>query len=119
MSGIRRETFEDVQLISGRFPYHSHVVTVESGQNLSRGAVLGKVTASGKYKLSASAATDGSQTAVVILAEDVDATSADTDAIVLITASVVADALIYGEGHTQETVWESLAANSIYIIEVL
>ena len=37
-------------------------VTIISGQNLVRGAVLGKITASGKYNLSLSAAADGSQT---------------------------------------------------------
>ena len=42
-------------------------ITVLSGENLEAGAVLGKVTASGKYKALDPAATDGSEVAAGIL----------------------------------------------------
>ena len=45
-------------------------VTIISGQNLVRGAVLGKITASGKYNLSLSAAADGSQRDCAVQASD-------------------------------------------------
>lgn len=51
---------------------------------LEPGAVLGKVTASGKYKPHAPAANDGTETAVAILYSAVDAT--DADALCVITA---------------------------------
>ena len=54
------------------------VVTVVSGAGaLKAGTVLGKVTASGKYKAAAADATDGSEDAIAIALYDVDATSAD------------------------------------------
>lgn len=52
-------------------------VTLISGQNLKAGAVLGKITASGKYTAVAPAASDGSQTAVAILLSDTDASGGD------------------------------------------
>jgi len=53
-------------------------VTVASGEGvLEAGTVLGKVTASGKYAAYDNAASDGTQTAVAILADKVDATSSD------------------------------------------
>lgn len=52
-------------------------ITIASGYRLSAGTVLGKITASGKYGPYDDTATDGRQTAVGILGEDVDATSSD------------------------------------------
>jgi hypothetical protein len=52
-------------------------ITVLSGQNLQAAAVLGKITASGKYKVLDPAASDGSQTAVAVLYDNVDAATAD------------------------------------------
>jgi hypothetical protein len=44
--------------------------------------VLGKITASGKYKLATSGGADGAQTAVAVLLYAVDATLADAQGIV-------------------------------------
>jgi hypothetical protein len=63
--------------------YTRETVTVSSGQNLVVGSVVGIVTATGKAKLLTPAATDGSQTAVGVLAVDVDATSADTKGVII------------------------------------
>lgn len=55
-------------------------ITILSGQGkLDPGAILAKVTASGKYVISAATGSDGSQTAVAVLLYPVDATSADVD----------------------------------------
>ena len=51
--------------------------TLITGQNLVRGAVLGRITASGKLTLADDAAGDGSETPIGILVHDTDATSAD------------------------------------------
>ena len=58
------------------------VVTLISGQNLPPGAVLGKITASGKYTLLAPAATDGSEVAAAVLFAAVNASAADKAAVV-------------------------------------
>jgi Bacteriophage lambda head decoration protein D len=61
------------------------VVTIASGQGkLQAGTVLGKLTSGGKYVKSPATGSDGSQTAIAVLAYPVDATSADvTDAVVV------------------------------------
>jgi len=58
-------------------------VTLLAGTNYPVGAVLGKITASGKYKLATSGGSDGAQTAAAVLLYAVDATDADATAIIL------------------------------------
>lgn len=58
------------------------VVTLVVGQNLPAGAVLGKITASGKHTLLAPAATDGSEVAAAVLFAPVNASAADKAAVV-------------------------------------
>lgn len=58
--------------------YHVEQITVLSGENLVAGAVLGKVTASGKYVAFDNAGTDdGRRTAAGILMDNTDASSGD------------------------------------------
>ena len=52
------------------------VLAAAAGNNLKSGAVLGKITASGKYTLLAPTASDGSQTAAAILCWNTDASAA-------------------------------------------
>ena len=59
-------------------------VTVILGQNLVAGAVLGKITASGKYTEMDPAALDGSQVAAGVLYADVDAIAADTEGLAVV-----------------------------------
>lgn len=91
-------------------------VTVLAGQVLARGAVLGLITASGKYKLSASAAADGSQTPDLILAEAVDATSADTTVLAYERGDFNSNALTLGAGHTVASIREGLRAKGITLL---
>lgn len=91
-------------------------VTVLAGQVLARGAVLGLITASNKYKLSASAAADGSQTPDLILAEAVDATSADTTVLAYERGDFNSNALTLGAGHTVASIREGLRAKGITLL---
>jgi hypothetical protein len=76
-------------------------ITVLSGQNLQAAAVLGKVTASGKYKVLAPAAVDGSEVAAGILYDAVDASAADAEGVVIIRlAEVNAAELVWPAGIT-------------------
>ena len=63
--------------------YTREVVTLLIGTNYPSGAVLGRITASGKYKLATSGGTDGAQTATAVLLYPVDATLADAVGIVV------------------------------------
>lgn len=73
------------------------IVDVASGEGkLEPGTVLGEITASGKYAVSSTGATDGSETASAVLAYAVDATSADAEAVAITRAAqVIASELTY------------------------
>jgi hypothetical protein len=66
-------------LIGGSKQLVTGTITLASGQNLVRGTIVGRITASGKFKAYDAAATDGSQNPVGILTNPVDATTADTN----------------------------------------
>lgn len=97
----------------------------DSAQTLKVGAVLGKVTATGKYRLCLSASSDGSQTPAAILLADVNgnsgditlAANTDTKAIVLVRGpAIVADAgLQLGTGITAAAVKTALAAANVLV----
>ncbi|WP_374397751.1 head decoration protein [Tabrizicola sp.] len=63
--------------------YTREVVTLLAGTAYPVGAVLGRITASGKYKLATSGGSDGAQTATAVLLYAVDATLADATGIVV------------------------------------
>lgn len=63
--------------------YTREVVTLLAGTPYPVGAVLGRITASGKYTLSPATGADGSQTAVAVLLYPVNATLADAVGIVV------------------------------------
>ena len=63
--------------------YTREVITLLQGQPYPVGSVLGKITASGKYKLATSGGSDGAQTAGAVLLYAVDATLADAVGIVV------------------------------------
>jgi len=64
--------------------YTREVVTLLIGIPYPVGSVLGRITASGKYKLATSGGTDGAQTASAVLLYAVDATLADATGIVVV-----------------------------------
>lgn len=108
-------TFTPDDLIAGDFPVRTRKVTLISGQNVVRGAVLGIITASGKYNLSLAAAGDGSNTPRAIAAEDVDATGGDKDLVVYISGDFNETKLTFGTGHTAASTREGLRDQNIYL----
>ena len=94
-------------------------ITLVAGQNLTRGAVLGKITASGKYTLSLAAASDGSQNPSVILAQDCDASLGDAAAAAYFSGVFNGSALTIGTGHTTATVTDALRGLSIMIVSTI
>lgn len=114
---FKKDAFTPDQLVAGNPALLLNAsVIVLAGQNLARGALLGKITASGKYVLSLAAASDGSQVPAAILVDDVNATSADTAALIYTRGDFLADAVTYGAGHTAASVAAALKAQSIYLI---
>ncbi len=60
--------------------YCRETITLKAGTNYALGSVLGKITASGKYRLSPAALVigdEGAETAIAVLIEAIDATAAD------------------------------------------
>jgi hypothetical protein len=80
--------------------YNREVVTLKSGTNYPLGAVLGRITASGIYRLSPDAQVsgdEGAEIAVAVLIEAVDATSGPAKGVVVARgpAIVSKDALVF------------------------
>ena len=110
------ETYTPDNLVAGTTQLVTDSVTIASGENIVRGAVLGKVTADGKFKVSLAAANDGSETANVIAAQDADASEGDvTNVVVYIKGEFNANALTFGTGHDAASVKPQLRDVGIYI----
>jgi len=107
-------------LHAGDFPVITRNITIKAGQDLPYGAVVGRVTADGKYvlcsKTSTAAATpnapnpqpvavnDGSQEPQGILTENVDASKADQQAVIYITGQFNTNYMSAGEGYEASNV---------------
>ena len=116
-SFVTEGTYSPDALIAGN--HHLLVgrkVTVLSGQNLVRGAVIGKITASGKYVLSLTASADGSQTPDLILAEDCNASGGDKQAMAYARGDFNSAALTLGTAHTVASITEGLRAKGITLV---
>ena len=105
------------ELIGGTYP---HVLKgggiIASGAGaLKRGTVLGLITASGKYTVANTANEDGSQVGSAILADDVDATSADVNAEIYISGMFNREKLIFGGEDTYDKQAENLRMHDIYL----
>jgi hypothetical protein len=113
-AAMTTETFTPDRLLLGGHVI-SRKITIDTGV-LVRGTVIGKITSGGKYIKSLSAAADGSQTPDAILAEDVDATSADVEAMAYFTGDFDALAITLGTAHTVASVTEGLRVKGIHLI---
>jgi hypothetical protein len=98
------------------------VVINDTAANLKVGTVLGKVTATGKYKVAVETATDGSEVADAILLQDVTLPNAtDTKVLVLVKgpAIVAKGALVlhssYDTQAKKDAVYDALEAKNINV----
>jgi hypothetical protein len=83
--------------------YCRETFTVASGQNLKFGTVVGMKTATGEVKIVsiASQKTDGSDTAIGVILEDVDATGGAKRGVVITIGALLAyDCLVFPVGAT-------------------
>ena len=111
-------TFNLDGLLIGEHPVTSRPITLLSGENRARGAVLGKITATGKYQLSASAAVDGSQVPDAILAEATDASGGDVATAAYFTGGFDESKLVLGSAHTVASIKEGLRTKGIHLLTV-
>ncbi len=94
-------------------------VTVLNGRTLDAGAVLGQVTASGKYREIDPAATSGAEVAVAVLFDAIDASGGDAPGIIISRlAEVHGGEVVWPTGITdpqKQTAIDQLAAATIIV----
>jgi hypothetical protein len=111
------ESYTPGDMIVGDFPLLTAVVTIASGADLTRGAVLGRVTANGKYQLAADGS-DGSEAPAAILATAAAAASADAQATVYLTGQFDASKLTFGTDQTAATLNAAMRARGQALVAV-
>ena len=109
------EAYDPDRLLAGDHSPITEDVTIITGENLVRGAVVGRITVSGKYNLSLSTAGDGSEVPVGVMADAVDATAADKVGPVYFAGEFNEDALTLGASHTIASIRQALRGLSIYL----
>ena len=98
--GVTTEQLSADDLIGGSHGHIEMPVTLASGAGaLSRGQVLGRVTASGKYSVYDKDASDGTEEPRAILARPIDASAADATAVAYVHGEFNESALT-GNGAT-------------------
>lgn len=107
-------------LIAGnQMPILTSGVTLVSGQGvLARGTVIGKVTATGKFKVVDSAASDGSQVPYGILTDTVD-TTAEVTTTAYVSGLFNINALTFGGTDTASTHETELRKLGIFLKNVI
>jgi len=114
------ESYSPDKLIAGLTQQVTWNGTLISGQNLKRGAVVGKITSGGKLTLSLSASNDGSQVPYGVLLDDYDATAGDLANVgVIIKGEVNENALTLGTGHTLGSIREGLRDQGLYLVPAI
>ena len=105
-------------IASGSQQTTTHLVfTITAGTvAFAIGDVITVPVLAGNYKLSASAAVDGSATPVAILLTDADASSASVEALILVAGAVNSRSLTFGTGHSAGTVVEPLRIRGIHLV---
>ena len=106
--------------VESNFTQERVIVNEASGLTYGIGTVLGKVTATGKYKRQEASAVDGSQTAAAVVLEDKAVTAAtDTGVLVLVRGPAIVNKarLVMGASTDlqaeKDAVYASLAALGI------
>lgn len=90
------------------------VIAAGSGKAV-RGTVLGMVTATGKYRPCDASATDGSQVPSAILADQVDATTADAKTAGYLAGQFDGSLVVLGPGWTLQQVADALRRWRLFV----
>lgn len=86
---------------------------------LVRGHLLGQITTGGKYTVSLSASSDGSQVPDAVLLEDIPDSASDQEALVAIKGRFAIQGMTFGTGHTAASVDAVLRDKNIYLENVV
>jgi len=110
------ETLVKDNLLNHDFPYITDNFKLITGQNLKRGTLLGKITATGKLKQRIAASTDGSENAHSILVHDADATASELRVVVYLTGGFNSNSIGLDPSDTMDATLKSqLRDKNIYV----
>lgn len=102
-SDLSAGSYSPEQRFAGSSDIINNTAVIVTGEGvLAAGSVLGKITVGGKLALCDSGASDGSQTPVAILAEDIDATSSDITCQVYVAGEFNLDWLTFHSSFSTE-----------------
>lgn len=103
-------------LVVGSLPTITNKETIVSGQDVSRGCVLGKITSGGKLTACDHTAQDGSATPYAVLVEDCDASLADkTNIAVYVLGCFNSDKLSFGGSSTISDLKAAMRLVGLYV----
>jgi hypothetical protein len=112
------ESFQFENLETGRFPSHQDWRTMILGQNLVRGTLLAKVTATGEYIQWDSNGGSGTEIPNAILSKDCDSRTAAAPCLIYTFGEFNQEALILQSGDTlTEANLNSLRDAGIYLVQ--
>lgn len=115
-AGVNKEPMAYSYLVLPGHDVSSETVTILAGQGpIAEGTVLGKITANGKYIVSLSAASDGSQVPDKIASHAIPASVSDQPAVVYTEGRFNQAAAVLGAGHTVASVKEGLRVKGIFL----
>ncbi|WP_270375581.1 head decoration protein [Marinicauda sp. Alg238-R41] len=104
----------------GEYPLVEEIETILSGQDIAARQPVGKITASGKWKLSDPAAEDGSEVVRGFTRFAVDASGADAQASIIKSARLDQSAIVLtGTDHTIATMKADLEGTPLFLAPVL
>ena len=98
------ESFSFDNLFAGDYPKKTKPVTVLSGENVVKGQLMGKITASGKYRACNTGLSDGAEVCDGVMTADVDASAADAPGIVYLTGDFNRNGLTIAQSPSADTI---------------
>lgn len=107
--------YDQLHVAGNGFPIVTDSLLIASGQKLLRGTVVGVQTNGNKGAKVDSSKSDGTQIPYAIVAQDVDATLADSMALVYLTGEFNGAALIFGGSDTIATHKAALRRIGLFI----
>lgn len=112
IASVETASYSEDALVIDDYPLIAMAETIAAGADLTRGAILGRLTANGKLVLSDNGASDGSETPVGVLAVDAAAAGADVVAPVYYSGGFNPNVMTFGGTHTTATVNAAFRAAS-------
>lgn len=102
LAGNWSDSFTPSGLILSEMDVVTESITVSSGQNLAALTVVGRITSTGEIVICDPAQTDGSQNALGILVNAIDATSADKPGTIYTGGHFDRDLLVWHAGFSTD-----------------